>query len=208
MKIITISREFGSGGRELGKRLADALGIPCYDQQIIEMVAEKEKLDKNYVAYQSEKDVRNFYPATIARGFTRPNYAMLQGVQVMAKEQEMMKKLALESDCVIVGRAADIILADQKPFRIFVCADEVSRLSRCRVRAEENEGLSDKEILRKCREIDKRRASYRKLFTEHRWGDAAGFELCINTSNKNIASLIPAICSYIEQWYAEDPKKS
>lgn len=205
MKIITISREFGSGGRELGKRLAEALGIPCYDQQIIEMVAEKEKLDKNYVASQSEKDFRTLYPTTIARGFVRPNYTALQGVQVMASEQQIIKKLAAEGDCVIVGRAADILLADEKPFRIFVCADERAKLARCRARAEAGEALSDKEILRKCREIDKRRASYRKMFTDHRWGDASGYELCINTSGKEIKSIIPAILAYMEVWYEANP---
>lgn len=60
-KVITISREFGSGGRELGKRLAEALSIPCYDHQIIDMVAEKENMSKEYVAHMSEKDMRVFY---------------------------------------------------------------------------------------------------------------------------------------------------
>ena len=199
MSIITISREFGSGGRELGKRLADALGIPCYDGQIIEMVAQKENLDKNYVASRSENEIKMFYPSTIARGFSRYNYAMLQSVQIMASEQELILKLAEEGDCVIVGRAADIILAHKKPFRIFVCADEQSKLERCRARAEENEKLSDKDILRKCREIDKRRAAHRKMFTEKVWGYAAGYDLCINTSGKEIKELIDPIVDYIEK---------
>ena len=69
MKIITISREFGSGGRELGKRLADRMNIPCYDHEIIDMVAEKHGFDKNYVAHISEKDIRNFYQSTIGHRF-------------------------------------------------------------------------------------------------------------------------------------------
>lgn len=207
MKIITISREFGSGGRELGKRLADALGVPCYDQQIVELVAQKENLDKTYVANRSEKDLRTFYPTTIARGFYRPNYAMVQSVQIMASEQEIIKKLASEGSCVIVGRAADIILAEHKPFRIFVCTDEASKLSRCRSRADADEKLGDKEMLRKCREIDKRRASYRRMFTDKEWGEASGYDLCINTTDKEIKALIPAIISYIEVWYSEDKVK-
>lgn len=66
-KIITISREFGSGGRELGKRLSEALGIPCYDQQIIELIAEKENVNKTLVNNRTGKDLRSFYPTTIAR---------------------------------------------------------------------------------------------------------------------------------------------
>ena len=69
-----ISREFGSGGRELGKRLADALGVPCYDQQIIDMIAQKKNLDKNYIAHVSEKDVRVLYPSTIGKHIIAPNY--------------------------------------------------------------------------------------------------------------------------------------
>ena len=207
MKIITISREFGSGGRELGKRLADALGIPCYDQQIIELVAEKENLDATYVTNRSEKEIRAFYPTTIARGFARPNYMMMQTVQIMASEQEIIKKLAAQGDCVIVGRAADCILAEHKPFRIFVCANESSKLTRCRMRAEGNEDLSDTEILRKCREIDKRRASYRGMFTNKKWGEASGYDLCINTTDKRIKALIPTLAAYIEAWHSEDKAK-
>ncbi len=206
MKIITISREFGSGGREIGKRLADALGIPCYDQQIIEMVAEKENLDKTYVANITERDMRLFYPTTIARGFSRPTYAVHQSMQVMLTEHELIKKLATEGDCVIIGRAADIILADYNPFRIFVCADEKSKLDRCKARVESDVDMSDKEVLRKCREIDKRRASYRKMFTDKKWGEASGYELCINTSGKSIQSLIPSVAAYIADWYAEEEK--
>ena len=204
MKIITISREFGSGGRELGKRLADALGVPCYDQQIIELVAEREKLDKTYVASRSEKDIRVFYPTTIARGFYRPNYMVMQSVQIMSAEQDIIKKLADAGDCVIVGRAADVILEEYNPFRIFVCADDASKIARCRSRAESDENLSDKEILRKCREIDKRRSSYRRMFTDKKWGDASGSDICINTTGREIKTLIPALSAYIEAWYSKE----
>jgi cytidylate kinase len=202
--IITISREFGSGGRELGKRLADALGIPCYDGQIIEIVAQEEHLDKTYVANRSESEIKMFYPSTIARGFSRYNYAMLQSVQIMASEQELIRRLADEGDCVIVGRAADIILEDHSPFRIFVCADDESKLKRCRERAEEDEALTDKEMLRKCRDIDRRRAAHRRMFTDEDWGNAKSYDLCINTSDKEIKTLIDPIVSYIERWSAEN----
>ena len=204
MRIITISREFGSGGREIGKRLAEALGVPCYDQQIFEMVAEKEKLDKNYVANIAERGISVFYPSTIAKSFYRPNYAIMQSSQIMASEHELIKKIADEGDCVIVGRAADIILADKKPFSIFVCADEESKLKRCHTRATADEKLTDKEMLRKCRGIDKRRASYRKMFTDRKWGVASNYHLCINTSGKEIKNLIPGLVKYIEGWISEE----
>lgn len=82
MNIITISREFGSGGRELGKRLADYLGVACYDHEIIDMVAEKLNMDKTYVHHISEKDVRVFYPSTIGRRFLAPTQASQGTVKV------------------------------------------------------------------------------------------------------------------------------
>lgn len=203
MRIITISREFGSGGRELGKRLAEALDIPCYDQQIIEMVAEKENMDKAYVASRTEREIRAYYPATIASGFSRPNYLLMQNIQLMSAEHLLLKELASQGNCVIVGRAADVILAEHKPFRIFVYGDESAKLERCRARANAEEKLSDKEILRKCREIDKRRAAYRKMFTDKRWGEASAYDLCVNTSGKEIKALVPGIVAYIQRWYTE-----
>lgn len=203
-KIITISREFGSGGRELGKRLADALGIPCYDHQIIEMVAEKTKLNKNYVASMDEKDIQSFYPSTISHGFSMPSYAIIQSAEIINAEQELIKKLASEGDCIIIGRAADVILAEYKPFSVFVCADSESKIARCRARAKDGENFTDKQILRKCKTIDKQRRMYREVHTNSKWGSAASFNLCINTSGKEIKKLLPAVITYINTWFEEE----
>ena len=200
-KIITISREFGSGGRELGKRLAEALGIPCYDHQIIDMVAEKENMSKEYVAHMSEKDMRVFYPTTISRGFSTPNYTLMQSAQIAAAEHNLIKQFAAEGDCVIIGRAADAVLREMEPFSIFVCANEESKLARCKARARDGENLSDKEILRKCKEIDKHRRTYREMYCNSKWGEAGSFDLCINTSGKEIKALVPALAGYIKAWY-------
>lgn len=212
MKIITVSRQFGSGGRELGKRLADAFSIPCYDQQIIEMVAEKEKLDKNYVANMSERELRAFYPSTIARGFSRSNENLIRSAQLMASEQELIRKLALEGDCVIVGRAADIILADLKPFRVFVCAEDSAKLERCRARESASDTgkalLSDKEMLKKCHEIDRRRSAYRSMFTDKKWGDATAYDLCVNTTESDIKDMIPGLTAYISDWFNNKKEKN
>lgn len=204
MKIITVSRQFGSGGRELGKRLADELSIPCYDQQIIEMVAEKEKLDRNYVANVSEKELRAFYPSTIAHGFSRMSENLIRSAQLIGSEQELIRKLALEGDCVIVGRAADIVLADLEPFRIFVCAEDSAKLKRCREREARSDGKtapSDKEILKMCREIDRRRSAYRSMFTDKKWGDATGSDLCINTTGREIKDIVPSLAAYVCDWF-------
>ncbi len=202
-KIITISREFGSGGRELGKRIADELGIPCYDHQIIDMVAEKTKLNKDFVASMSEKDIQIFYPTTIGHGFGAPSYAVIQSAEIINVEQQLIKKLAAQGDCVIIGRAADQILLEYKPFNIFVCADEQSKIARCRARAREDENFTDKQIIRKCKSIDRQRRIYREMYTSNKWGMASSFDLCVNTSGKQIKSLVPAIINYLNMWFEQ-----
>lgn len=204
MRIITISREFGSGGRELGKRLADALGIPCYDHEIIDMVAEKYGLDKNYVSHVSEKDIRVFYPSTIGQRFVTNPPAFQQPVKIAAAQHEMIRQLALHGDCVIVGRCADVLCQDLKPLNIFVYAERLSKLQRCESRANESEHFSEKEMLRKMKQIDKERAAYRELFTEAKWGKKESYHLCINTSGKEIKTLIPAVAAYVNVWFGQD----
>lgn len=202
-KIITISREFGSGGRELGKRLADALGIPCYDHQIIDMVAEKTKLHKDYVASMSEKDIQIFYPTTIGHGFSMPSYAIMQSAEIINAEQDLIKQFAAEGDCVIIGRAADAILDDYNPFSIFVCADDASKIARCRARAKDGENFTDRQILKKCKSIDKQRRIYREMYSSAKWGMASSFDLCINTSGKEIKSLVPSLIAYLNAWFED-----
>lgn len=204
MKIITISREFGSGGRELGKRLTDELGVPCYDHEIIDMVAEQHGFDKNYVAHISEKDIRTFYPSTIAHRFSFTQHIVQQPIKIAVAEHEMIRQLTQNGDCVIVGRCADVVCQDMNPLNIFVYADRLSKLRRCEERADKEEHLSEKEMLRKMRQIDKERAAYRGLFTEDEWGRKESYHLCVNTSGKEIKTLIPALAQYARGWFGQN----
>lgn len=204
MKTITISREFGSGGRELGKRLADALGIPCYDHEIIEMVAERHGFDKNHVAHVSEKDIRVFYPSTIAHRLITPHPMTQQSIKIAVAEHEIIKEIASKGDCVIVGRCSDVILREMDPMNLFVYADTASKLERCKSKADETERFSDKELLKKMKQIDKERAAYRAMFTEFDWGRKESYHLCINTSGKEIKALIPGIAEYVKLWFGEN----
>lgn len=147
MKIITICREFGSGGRELGKRLSDALNIPCYDQQIIEMAAEQSGYDKNYVARLSERDIRMAYPATIAHSFNSVNRIVQPTVEIAVAQQKIIKELAERGDCVMIGRCSDIILQHLDPFNIFVYASKESKIARCQKRMTDNEHYTSNEIV-------------------------------------------------------------
>ncbi len=200
-RIITISREFGSGGRELGKRLADALGIPCYDHQIIEMVAQKHGVTKDYVSHLSETDMRTFYPTTIGRGFVAPNYALQQSIDINQAHNQIMRELAESGDCVIVGRCADVVLGDLSPFCILVYADMESKLRRCMAHRHGDEHLTERQMLRKIRQIGKRRRAYRLSATGKKWGHKESYHLCVNTSGKEIKSLIPGLVAYVNAWF-------
>ena len=129
MKIITISREFGSGGRELGKRLADILGCDYYDSEIIYSVAQKSGYDKHYVENMLDNHGWQKFPVTF--GGTISSYPYLQsiGVELLLEQKKVIEDIAaLGKDCVIVGRNADVLLSEYNPFSIFVCAETDSSM--------------------------------------------------------------------------------
>ena len=194
--VITVSREFGSGGRELGKRLADALGFSYYDREIVTALAEKTGLDEDYLASSTEAGAISQFPIHFARSFTQIPAVPNDAVKLMSMQTSLIKELAEKGNCVIVGRAADSILEDFAPFKIFVYADETSKLERCRNRAEEGENLSDREMLRAMKRIDKARAEFHDIISDYKWGEKEGYDLCINTTGLEIKKVIPALAEY------------
>ena len=123
-RIITINRQFGSGGRELGKRLAEMLGIAYYDSEIITEIATRSGLATEYVNNIVEKKPIVYYPITIGRSFmTQPLQRVDFQSKIFGEQHALITELADKSDCVIIGRCADYILRASKPLRIFVYAD-------------------------------------------------------------------------------------
>ena len=201
--IITVSREFGSGGRELGKRLADALNIPCYDHQIIEMIANEHGFNEEYVATVSERSIEAAYPMTIGHHFGMlPIGVMEQPIRVAATQRRIIENFAAQGDCVIVGRCADVILREQQPLNLFIYADMASKVRRCMERAAEGENVSAQEIERQIKRIDKGRIQYRRMYDDGKWGDKENYHLCINTSNREIRDLVPALAQFCKDWFA------
>ena len=202
--IITISREFGSGGRELGKRLAEALHIPCYDHQIIEMIAKENGLNTDYVANVGEKCIEAAYPMTIGHRLAMmPVTVMDQPIRVAVAQRQLLEKFAQQGDCVIVGRCADVILKDYHPLNLFVYADAESKIQRCIDRAPEGEHLSRNDIARRMKQVDKNRAQYRQMFADSKWGAKETYHLCVNTSGHQIKDLIPGLAAFVRCWYGE-----
>ncbi len=199
MKIITIGREFGSGGRELGKRLADALGVPCYDKEVINEVAKLRGIDPSQIDEIAEVEIRRVYPFTVSRTLLTPIYFTETEIDNWSAQEEVIKKLAEKGDCVIVGRFADVILEEYKPLNLFVCADKESKVKRCMERA--SEGETEKIIRKKMKKIDRARARNYKMYSGRKWGNAKGYHLCINTTGSEIKSLVPALADYARAWF-------
>ena len=197
--VITIGREFGSGGRELGRLLAETLGIEYYDKEIITEIAKNTELSEQYVKQIVEKNPHDLFPITVAHTFSYIDTQAIQQKQMVFMEQEkVIKKMAETSDCVIVGRCADYILQGFKPFRIFVYADMDSKVEGCLDRSEKAEEMSRKKLIKKIKTIEKNRARYYNYYTGGKWGDILNYDICINTTNVNIADLVPHIAKMVK----------
>lgn len=202
MNIITVSREFGSGGRELGKRLADCLSYDYYDSEIITSVAKMSGMDEKYV--ENALNNHGWRNQTITFGGTLASvaYAQSSRVELLLDQKKVIENIAaMGRDCVIVGRNADVILQSYRPFNIFVCAETEAKIRRCMERAHEGETLTEKELLRKMKQIDKVRAQTREILSGSAWGERCAYHLTVNTTNWNIKELVPAVADFAMRWF-------
>ena len=199
MNIITISSEFGSGGRELGKRMADILGWDYYDREIIETVAREEGMDADYVQAVLERHEWWTVPITFQRSFT---VSASPNTELLVKEKDVIERIAAAGrNCIIVGRNADYFLRVFDPLRIFVCADLESKLRRCRERAVDPSSLSDKEIQRQIKRIDRSRATIRELMSGDSWGSRASYHLIVNTTDWDLKPLSVAVSEFAKHFF-------
>lgn len=203
MKIITIGREFGSGGRELGRRLSEALGFAYYDDEILTAIAQHSGVAESYVASIVEKASLRPYPIAYARTFATPAVMPDQHWKIIQSQSVVLQELAQKSDCIFVGRCADVILEKMHPLNIFVYADMPSKLARCKIKAPAEEHLSDREMVTKIRETEKQRQRYYNAITDQKWGAKEHYHLCINTSGKVIKTLIPSVAAFCQAWFQE-----
>jgi len=191
IRIITISREFGSGGRTIGKELADRLSIPCYDSEIIEKVAEKSGFDKEYILKKSD-NLRN----TPLSGIFKSNYYYKSSDEdiIFDIQSKIIKDIAEKESCVIVGRCADYILRDRDDIlKVLICSDTTARIKRIN----EVYGQTNESTEKRIRDKDKRRTTYYQLFTDMKWGDARNYDLSLNSGKlglKRCVDILFDIC--------------
>ncbi len=199
--IITVSREFGSGGRELGKRLADELGYSYYDREIVSELSKQTGMDENYLDHQLESSSRRVrYPIHFAQSFSQLSAVSDTAMHILSLQTKLIRELAAKGNCVFVGRASDALLEDERPFKLFVYADELSKVARCRKRATEGENMTDREMIRQMKRIDKSRAEFHDIIASQAWGDKTAYHLCVNTTDVVIKEIVPAIAQYYRLW--------
>lgn len=193
--VITVSRQYGSGGRELCNILANRLGVKLYDSQIIDLVAEKMGLEN-----MSQGDIKKlgeriaptslkFMPFQIfGIGGNKP-----LNNKFFEIEAKVIDKIANEGSCIILGRCADFVLKNKKNvFSFYIHADDDFRTER-------GKNVYEGKTLAELKHEDKKRAEYYLYYTGRKWGDAKNYDLCINTSKISLEEAVDLIIDYVKK---------
>lgn len=198
---ITIARQYGSGGREIGEKVALLLGYKYVDRELITLAAQKSGFHADVINTFDEK-ATNSLLYTLAMGsnsFGAPHASYSVDIPINDKlfiiQSDIIKELAEESSCVFVGRCADYVLAEhQKRVSIFLYGDEECRIKRVMAR---HEGVDEEEAKKLITKTDKRRANYYNFYTGKKWGKYDNYHLSLNTSVLGIEGTAKIIAEYV-----------
>ncbi|MFV0314886.1 MAG: AAA family ATPase [Anaerotignum sp.] len=192
--VITISRQYGSGGRFIGEQLAKRLDIPFYDNELINLAAEKTGLSKEFFKNAEETSTSNLLFSLTALTPMMDSYGLPLNEKIFLVQSQIVKEVAEKGSCVIVGRCADYILSDMDNcVNVFLQADLSDRVER----ATKHYGLTDKNIEAAVLKTDKKRASYYSYFTNLKWGKSDNYDLILNTSRMDLEHIVDVIEKYI-----------
>ena len=193
-KIVTISRQYGSGGRYIGKKLSEKLGIPCYDEKLIDMVAKESGFAQDFVAEKGERMTGSLLfniasSLSYANNILSGNGMSLQD-EIYFIQNRIIKDLAEKGSCVIVGRCADYILRERKEvLNIFIYADMESKMER----AVTYFGLEKENVSAILKKKDKARSNHYKYYTDQEWGMASNYDLSLNSGILGIDGCVEMI---------------
>lgn len=199
-KVITISRQYGSGGREIGAKLAEKFGVPFYDNELITRAA-KESGYAEAAFHNAETKATNSLLYSIAMGMSSYGNQEIGFTQlslddrIYLAQSDVIRKVAEEGPCVIVGRCADYILKDyENVINIFVYADMEFR----KERAIRMDGLDPKRAEEEIIKMDKRRGNYYNYHSGEKWGKATNYHLSVKSSHIGIDNTVDCIKAFIE----------
>ena len=189
--VITISREYGSGGRYVGRLVAEKLGLKLYDKEFIQRLSEKTGLSSEYIEKEEQK-------RTALDNLDTPYAGVSNTDSLFIEESNLIKELAQKESCVIVGRCADFILKDTKNvFNVFIYSSMENKIKR----ATEFYGLSNKEAEKEIKRINKLRSNHYKYYTGNNWGEASNYDLCINSDTFGVEKTADLISDIILKEY-------
>lgn len=194
MNYITIGREFGSRGREIGKLIGEKLSIPCYDKEFIDVVAEKSGANAKFIETLDEKGFAKFFNSIIINnipiGTQVPNYYKIpMNDQLFILQSDLLKELSKRGNCIFVGRCADFLLSKCDILSVFIHAPIEKRIEyiigKYKITLYEAKNLVKK--------IDKKRKEYYNHYTSKKWGNADSYHLSVDSSKFSIESIADII---------------
>ncbi len=196
--VVTIARGFGSGGRTIGKMLSEKLGVKFYDKELLRIASDESGINEALFGQSDEKTKNGLFgkPGVYKGGVIAPGKSGFISEENLFNYQAMViKKLASEESCVIVGRCADYVLrGEPHVVRVFIYADE----EQCIKNAAEVKGITDrKEAIKTITSTDKERAAYYKAHTGREWIDARNYDLCLNSGDLGFSKCVDIITDFI-----------
>ena len=201
--VITIGRQFGSGGREIGEKLASKFGIDFYDKELLQRAAKESGICKELFENNDEKPTSSFLynlvTDTYSFGFSSPYVEMPISHKVFLAQFDTIKKIASEGPCVIVGRCADYALSEfDNTLSVFINAPLEYKIARLKERLpdiKDEEKIEDMIV-----KTDKSRASYYNYYSSKKWGRASTYDLCINSSVLGIDGTVDYIKEFVDRY--------
>lgn len=196
--VIAIGREFGSGGHEIGERVAEELGIPCYDRELIDMASQKLGVDQYDLEQVDEAALNRFLAVYRVPEKSNPitGSGMTLNDSLYMTECEIIEALALKSPCVIVGRTAgEVLNKNDRCLNIFIGASKEDRIKRIA----ERYALSDREAAEAIRKVDRKRKFYYETYTDKAWGELASYDIMMNVSELGMERIVDWIVALYER---------
>ena len=197
--IITIGRQFGSGGKEVGIRVAKELGIPFYDKELLELASKESGICKELFVSHDESYTNSLLYSLVMGAYPvsqdgKINPEMPLNHRIFLAQFETIKKIAEEGPCIIVGRCADYILKDNDNVINFFIMGNMPQKKR---RILERYDIEKNKVEDFIRKTDKRRANYYNYYSDMKWGEAKNYDLCINSSKTGLDGAVELMKAYI-----------
>ena len=198
--IITIGRQYGRGGRELGEKLAQKLGYKFYDEELVNMAAEKSNMSSDILRMADEKATKSLLYSIVTgmdSRFLNPYYELPINDKLFIEQSNVIKSLAEEGNCVIVGRCADYVLENAKipSVDLFVYATMEHKIERISKKYD----LTKEKAKDKIKKIEKGRKTYYNYYSNREWGNIANYDLCISTSKISVDDAVDVAITFINK---------